>query len=129
DLVDETDGDPQEGVQHARKLLRSWNGENGQDTANQSGDRADHALDELIDGEQYAGLSETLLHHRGRMTDLRLPVRHRFAVDQLDQYRDMARLDDVKNVLASPVHDGAKQAETHDAAPHGRIGLEAFITE
>src|SRR5690606_23796631 len=129
DLVDEADGDPQEGMQDTGKLLRARYGQDGQNSAHQPRDRADHALDELIDGKQHAGLSETLLYHRCRMADLRLSVWHWLAVDQLDQHRYMARLDDIKDVFARPVHDGAKQAEPHDGAPHGRIGLKSFVTE
>src|SRR5690606_16379765 len=75
------------------------------------------------------GLRETLLHHSRSIVDLRFPLRHRLAVDQLDQNGDVSGLDDVEDVFAHPIHDGAEDTEPGYPAPQGRAGLEPFVTE
>ena len=63
------------------------------------------------------------------MGDLTAPFRQRPAVDQLDQNRDVTRLDDVKDVLAQPIHYRAGHTEPRHAAPGHSGRAEIFIPE
>src|SRR5690606_12589399 len=129
DFIDKANRNTQESLKDRYELLGAWNRENADDAAHQPGDGAQHALDQLIDPEQYAGLGEAFRHLLAGIGDLRTPLRHLFAVEQLDQHRDMPRLDDIENIFARQVHDDAHEPEPDHAAPYRRTRLKAGIAE
>ena len=89
-IVDEAHRYPQEGPQDGHQLADTRDRQDREDPADQPGDSpATRPFTSLIDGEQDAGLGETLAHHGLGMADLAATLGHGPVVDELDHHRDM----------------------------------------
>ncbi|KPP83661.1 MAG: hypothetical protein HLUCCA08_07630 [Rhodobacteraceae bacterium HLUCCA08] len=92
DFVDEAHCTIQESVKDRDKLSCPGDRQKGKDAADQASNRAQHALDQLVDAKKHACLAEPFARHCWRMPDLARAFGHRSVVGQFKHDGAMAGL-------------------------------------
>jgi hypothetical protein len=114
-----------------RKAFRApaGNGQHPHHAARQPRHRPDHALDEQIQPEQDRGFRKAGLDDFPAVGDLALAAGDFFAVDQLDQHRDVRALDQIEQVGPHDPGEAAHDGKADQPAEEGRPGPESRVAQ